>query len=96
MKGRDPEGGHLWLALPSALILQMTLQVFPPHFPIWKGGAGTIRRSLLVLPTLFGISLSDTSRHSRTKPPLTLTCCLHVRGSPDLKAALRLLSSLCR
>ena len=38
MKGRGPEGGHLWLALPSTLILQMALQVFSPRVPIWRGG----------------------------------------------------------
>lgn len=84
MKGSGPEGGHCWLALPSTLMLQMALHV-SLCFPIWEGGAGTIRRPSLVLPALFGISLSDVSRHSRTKPPPTLTCCLCVRGSPDLR-----------
>ena len=64
-----------------------------PHL---EGGAGTNRRPSLVLPALLGISLSDASRHSRTKPPLALTCRLCVRGSPDLRAALRLLSPLGR
>ena len=67
-----------------------------PPCPHLEGGAGTNRRPSLVLPTLFGISLSDASRHSRTKPPLALKCRLCVRGSPDLKAALRLSSPLCR
>ena len=38
MKGRGPEGGHLWLALPSALILQTALQVFSPVSPSGRGG----------------------------------------------------------
>lgn len=67
MKGRGPEGGHLWLALPSTLTLQMALQVFSPVSPSGREGlAPSAGHRLSFLPYLASVCLTrpDTAGQS--------------------------------
>ena len=79
MKGRGPEGGHLWLALPSTLILQMALQVFSPRVPIWRGGlAPTAGHRLSFPPYLASVCRTrpDTAGRSRRWPSRAASVCV--------------------
>ena len=99
-KGRGPEGGHLWFALPSTSYPDLADDfALLPWFPClsrrgWPPSPGAILPFPLYLAS---ISLTSplSSRQSRMRQPLTFMGGLCVLDSPDLEATPKLISSFC-
>lgn len=99
-KGRGPEGGRLWFALPSTSYPDLADDfALLPWFPClssrgWPPAPGAILPFPLYLASMC-LTPPLSSRQSRTKQPLTFMGCLCVLDSPDLEATPKFISSFC-